>query len=171
MRRSQHSFLSAAATGCSLRAIRQAARKPEATIRERFSEPLRNTVLRTGSIAVAIGLGVGLYLRRPAAVPVATIVALWFTLGGHVAELLFRNGLGAKLGSDVPAYLLARVVYWFAAGSALFAVAWATLGMLSDRPRPPWPWWIGGTGFVVAELLVHLGMRWRGEPSVYDGRG
>jgi hypothetical protein len=140
-------------------------------MRERFREPPRNTVLRTGSLALAIGLGVGLYLRRPAAVPVATIVALWFTLGGHFAEVLFRNRLAINLGASVPAYLLARVLYWFAAGSALFAGALATLAVLSDRPGHPWPWWIGGTGFVVAELAVHLVMRLRGEASVYNGGG
>lgn len=59
-----------------------------------FSEPWRTTVLRTGSIALGIGLGVGLYQRHLAVVPVVTLLALWFTLGGHYVELLFRNRLG-----------------------------------------------------------------------------
>ena len=33
------------------------------------------------------------------------------------------------------------------------------------------PWWIGGVGFVVLELFVHLFMRLRAIPSFYDGRG
>ena len=126
--------------------------------------------MRTGSLALAIGLGVGLYLRRLDAVPAATIVALWFTLGGHFAEVVFRNGLAPRLGSGIPAYLLARLVYWFAAGSLLLAGAWVTLTAMSGHARP-WPWWIGGTGFVLAELVIHLAMRLRGEASVYDGRG
>ena len=43
---------------------------------EPCTEPWRATALRTGAIALAIGVGMGLYQRRPAAVPLATLFAL-----------------------------------------------------------------------------------------------
>ena len=157
--------------GPPLRRTPLGSQRPGGTIRERFSEPLRATALRTGSLALAIGLGVGLYLRRPAAVPVATLVALWFTLGGHLAEVVFRNGVAHRLGPGANAYLLTRLVYWFAAGCALYAGALATLAALTGLRAVSWPWWIGGVGFLVAEALIHVLLQLRGAASVYNGRG
>ncbi|HTT66582.1 MAG TPA: hypothetical protein VMF70_01010 [Gemmatimonadales bacterium] len=42
---------------------------------------------------------------------------------------------------------------------------------MRGRPRHPWPWWIGGIGFMVAELVIRCAMRLRGDASVYGGRG
>jgi len=88
-----------------------------------FAEPWRTTALRNGTIAVAIGLGVGLSTRQFAVGFLASVLALWFTLGGHVLEgpvpqpapsqrwgrrggsrchspgLLVRRGVGALRGS------------------------------------------------------------------------
>ena len=53
-----------------------------------YREPLRTTLLRTGGIAVIIGAA--LAARRGGgwpAWPIATLIALWPTLGGHVVEL------------------------------------------------------------------------------------
>ena len=57
-----------------------------------FAEPWRTTALRTGGIALAIGVVVGLYQRQLAAVPDATLLALWFTLWRDwQAEVLERS--------------------------------------------------------------------------------
>ncbi|HEY6223409.1 MAG TPA: hypothetical protein VIW26_06480 [Gemmatimonadales bacterium] len=136
-----------------------------------FSEPWRTTALRTGSIALGIGLGAGLYQRRLAVVPIVTLLALWFTLGGHVVELLFRNGLGRRLGGSTGRQALARLVYWFVGGSVLYAGVLATSRILTGHGSVPRPWWTGGALFVAAELLIHLLMRARQQPSFYDGRG
>jgi hypothetical protein len=33
------------------------------------------------------------------------------------------------------------------------------------------PWWIGGVAFIAGELLIHLLLLARGEPSVYNSHG
>jgi len=138
---------------------------------EPFTEPWRATALRTGSTALAIGVGVGFYERQLAAVPVTTLIALWFTLGGHFVEVLVRNRLRQRIGGPAPVQSVARLVYWFAAGSVLYAGALATRAILTGRTAVPWPWWTGGMFFVGLELLVHLLMYARRQPSFYDGRG
>lgn len=135
-----------------------------------FSEPWHTTALRNGSIALGVGLGVGLYQRHLAVVPLVTLLALWFTLGGHYVELLFRNRLGPLLASPGPRALV-RLVYWFAGGSVLYALALVTRGIFTGRRAVPWPWWTGGVLFLAVELLIHLLMRVRQQPSFYDGRG
>ena len=135
-----------------------------------FSEPWRTTALRTGSIALGVGLGVGLYQRHLAVVPLVTLLALWFTLGGHYVELLFRNLLGPLLTSPGPRDLV-RLVYWFVGGSVLYALALVTRGIFTGQRAVSWPWWTGGVLFLAVELLIHLLMRVRQQPSFYDGRG
>lgn len=135
-----------------------------------FSEPWRTTALRTGSIALGVGLGVGLYQRHLAVVPLVTLLALWFTLGGHYVELLFRNRLGPLLPSP-GSRALARLGYWFLGGSVLYVLALATRAIFTGQRAVSWPWWTGGVLFVAGELLIHLLMRVRQQPSFYDGRG
>jgi hypothetical protein len=136
-----------------------------------FAEPWRTTALRTGTIALAIGLGVGLYTRQFAAVFLASVLALWFTLGGHVLEVLFRNQLRPRSGGGAPVLAVTRLAYWFAGGSALYAGALATRAILTGRGAVPWPWWTGGVAFVALELVVHLLLHARRQPSFYNGRG
>src|SRR5262249_21233497 len=138
---------------------------------EPFTEPWRTTVRRTGSLALVIGLGVALYQNRIAVAVSATILSLWFALGGHFAEVFFRNQLRHRIGSQGAIQAEARLVYWFVAGSALYAGALATLSNVTCRRAAPWPWWGGGVFFVGLELVVHLLLRLRGLPSFYDGRG
>ncbi len=138
---------------------------------ERFSEPRSTTLLRTTGLALAVGVGAGLYQRRLVAVPITTLLALWFTLGGHYVEILFRNGLRPLIAGQVLIPLLVRLVIWFVGGSALYAGALATRALLTGHRALPWPWWAAGALFVAAELLIHLLMRARRQPSVYDGLG
>jgi len=138
---------------------------------EPFAEPWRVTAIRTGTIAVAIGIGAGLYQRQLAAVPIATLFALWFTLGGHFVELIIRNHLQRRFRGQAPVHIVTRLVLWFAGGSALYAGALATRVILTGHGGVRWPWWAGGTAFVGLELVVHLFLRARGLPSFYDGRG
>ena len=137
---------------------------------ERFQEPWTTTAARTLSLAAAIGLIVALVTSRADAFLVAFAAALWFTLGGHFVELLFRNTLGPGITSGA-VRTGARLGYWFAVGSLLYLGASATAAALSGRRVLPWRWWIGGAGFAGAELLVHLALRVRRQPSFYDGRG
>ena len=145
-------------------------KKSHAAAMPRFAEPWRATALRTGGIALAIGSGVGLYERQIAVIPLATLLALWFTFGGHLVEVVYRNRLGPGIGPP-GLRALARLIYWAVAGSALYAGALGTRSILTARGPVPWPWWTGGVAFVAVELLIHLLMRARGQPCFYDGRG
>jgi len=136
-----------------------------------FHEPWHSTLLRTGGIALAIGMAVGLRQRRVEVVPIVTVFALWFSLGGHFVELLIRNKLRNRISGTPLVQVVARLVLWFIGGSLLYVCALATRAVMTGRHFHAWPWWIGGAGFVVLELGIHLYMRMRGLPSVYDGRG
>jgi hypothetical protein len=136
---------------------------------ERFSEPWSTTLLRTVGLALVIGAGVGIAGHRPALILPTAALALWFTLGGHFVDLLCRNELRPRLAGRSLAPL-ARVAAWFLGGSALYGGALLTGTWLGASRVPHWPWWGGGVLFVVAELVVHVAMRVRGQPSFYDGR-
>ena len=136
----------------------------------KYSEPWSITLRRTVGLALAIGIGVGLVQHRLRLIPITTLLALWFTLGGHFVDLLCRNELRPRISSS-PLHWLARVGAWFVGGCALYAGLVATRGLLTGLWRVPLPWWIGGVFFVVAELIAHLFLRFRGQPSVYGGLG
>ncbi len=103
--------------------------------------------------------------------PLCLLAALRFTLGGHFAEVFFLNRLRHRIGSRVAVRAEARLIYWFVAGSILYAGALTTLAILTGRSATRWAWWAGGAFFVAVELLVHLLLRARRQPSFYDGRG
>ena len=136
-----------------------------------FSERWRTTALRTGLLALAAGVAVGVIKRHLAVVPSVTLFALWFTLGGHFLELLFRNRLREFVSDQPAAQMLARIAYWFLGGAVLFEAAQTTQALFARHVSVPFSWWLAGIGFVGVELLVHLRLRARGEASVYDGRG
>src|SRR5262245_5523507 len=135
-----------------------------------FTEPWSVTALRTGFIALAIGVGAAVLRRQPSVVPLATLTALWFTLGGHFVDLAFRNHLGRLAGGGT-ARVLSRLAWWFAGGCVLYQGALETQSLVWGRDSAGWPWWVAGVGFVGAELIVHLLLRLRKLPSFYDGRG
>lgn len=136
-----------------------------------FAEPWRTTGLRTGSLALLIGTGVSLATRRPAALLVGTVLALWFTLGGHFVELLFRNRLRRLISPQPLPQASARLLYWFVGGSVLYAGVLATGIIVLHHRVLPWPWWTGGLLFVALELVVHGLLQLRRQPSFYNGRG
>jgi hypothetical protein len=138
---------------------------------EPFVESWRTTARRTGLLALAVGVGVGFYQRQLAVVPSATLLALWFTLGGHFLEVLLRNQLRQRINGQAAIQALARVACWFAGGAVLYEGALWTWAILTGRSAALWPWWKAGIAFVGIELVVHLVLRLRGQPSFYDGRG
>jgi len=136
-----------------------------------YREPLRTTLLRTGAIALVIG--VALSRGRLNRFPIAILLALWPAFGGHWVELFFLNHLRPRLSIARPAQIAARILLWFVGGVIL------TLGMQVTAmilTRAGWParspiWWIGGVGFIGVELITHLALQLRGLPSFYNGRG
>jgi hypothetical protein len=136
-------------------------------------EPLRTTLARTVVIALALGAllvswkGGGL-----ARWPVATLLMLWLSFGGHWVELGFLNWLRPRLSTARAAQVAARVAVWFVGGCVLFLGMRLTAMALGDFWPTKWSTsWLGGLAFIGLELLAHLMLQLRGQPSFYNGRG
>lgn len=138
----------------------------------RYHEPLRTTLTRTGTIALVVGLVLSLSWGRPAALPAATLSALWPALGGHYVEVFFLNGLRPRLPASRYARIGVRLGVWFVGGAILFLGMKLTATALTVSRPAHWPtWWVGGVAFIGIELVAHLVLQLRGCPSFYNGRG
>jgi hypothetical protein len=133
-----------------------------------YREPIRRTLLRTVTIALVAGVALAAGSSGRIAWPVAVIVMLWPTLGGHYIELWYLNWLRPRLPSARTMQVVGRLVTWFVSGIALAYVMALTAQMLTGYQVRRLPWWVGGFGFVGLELLVHLSLRARGLPSIYS---
>jgi len=149
-----------------------------------YRETFRVTLLRTGMIALVIGAVLARYSGGLARWPRSALVALWPALGGHFVELFFLNWLRPRISRARPIQIAARILVWFIGGVILALCMWLTsqaLGLFrADHagPRPTtwlsaWPsgWWIGGVGFIAVELIAHVFLQLRHQPSFYNGRG
>lgn len=137
-----------------------------------YREPLHRTLLRTGTIALIVGAGLARWRGGLSYWPLATLIALWPSFGGHWVEVLFLNLLRPRITSARALQVGARLAVWFIGGVTL-AFAMRFTAMLIDGFSPAhWPaWWIGGIAFICIELVVHLVMQLRGLPNFYNGRG
>jgi hypothetical protein len=135
-------------------------------------EPLQVTLLRTGTIALVVGGVVAQWWGGLGRWPLASLLALWFSLGGHWVELWFLNWLRPRLSVARPVQLGARIAVWWIGGTGL-ALCMAMTSLALGGPHPThWPWWsLGGLAFIGVELVVHLVLQLSGRPSFYDGRG
>jgi len=133
-------------------------------------EPLRATLMRTVGIALVAGTVLSLATHGRVRWPIAVLVMLWPSLGGHVVELYFLRWLRVRLSADRSVQLAARLGTWFVAGM-LFATGMVLTARLLGSPMRFLPWWVAGLGFIGVELIAHLALRVRSRPSVYDGQG
>jgi hypothetical protein len=135
-------------------------------------EPLRATLLRTIVIALVAGAVVAYWSGGRIRWPLAVLLVLWFSFGGHWVELWYLNWLRPRLSGARAVQLLARAGTWFVGGSGL-AVGMALTARAFSGWRPAqWPpWWLGGVAFIGLELLAHLALHLRGRPSFYNGLG
>lgn len=142
-----------------------------------YREPLRATLLRTGTIALVIGA----VLARPwsgpgglARWPAATLLSLWPAFGGHWLELFFLNWLRPRLPASRVTQVVARLATWFV-GGAILTLGMILTSMALPGPRPsrsPLLWMgLGGLAFIPIELTAHLVLQLRGRPSFFNGRG
>ena len=129
-------------------------------------------MLRTGTISIVVGAVVALLWGRLARWPMATLLVLWPSLGGHWVELWFLNWLRPRLSIARGLQVAARIGVWFVGGIGL-AIGMGLTAMALAGFRPPrWPdWWLGGLAFIGIELVIHLVLQLRGRPSFYNGRG
>jgi len=137
-----------------------------------YREPLRVTLVRTGTIAVVVGAVLARSWGGLARWPLASLLVLWPSLGGHLVELWFLNWLRERLPPARVVQVGARVVVWFVGGTVLAVGMGLTAMALGGFQPASWPaWWLGGLAFIGVELVAHLALHLRGRPSVYDGRG
>ena len=135
-------------------------------------EPMHVTALRTVGIAVVAGSVLALASRGRIAWPMAVLLVLWFSLGGHFVELWFLNWLRPRLPDARGTQIAARLATWFAGGVLLaFGMALSARVLTDARSARQPSWWIGGVAFIGLELVVHLLLHLRGRSSIYNGRG
>ena len=138
-----------------------------------YREPLRTTLVRTIAIAAVAGALVTRWFGGGLARwPMATLLMLWPSFGGHWVDLWFLNWLRPRLSVARAVQVGARVAVWFVGGSCL-ALGMALTAVALNAFRPAhWPaWWVGGLAFMGIELVAHGGLQVRGKPSFYNGRG
>jgi hypothetical protein len=139
---------------------------------EPFREPRRATLTRTVGLAL---VGGALLSRRWGGLawwPLASVVMLWPTLGGHFLEIWYLNWLRPRLPRDRGVQIAARVTTWFLGGVVLWFAMRLTVAMITgERIAPRAAWWMGGVAFIGIELVAQLGLQLRGRPSFYNARG
>jgi hypothetical protein len=137
-----------------------------------YREPIRITLMRTGTIALVVGAVLAGFWGGLARWPLATLLVLWPSLGGHWVEVAFLNWLRPRISAARAVQVGARVGTWFVGGVVL-ALGMELTAMALGGLRPAqWPaWWIGGLAFIGVELVAHLVLRLRGRPSFFNGRG
>jgi hypothetical protein len=137
-----------------------------------YREPLRATLLRTTIIALVAGAALARWSGGWIRWPLATLLMLWPSFGGHWVELWYLNWLRPRLPIARHIQISARVGVWFVAGVGLaLGMAVTAVALAAVRPRQ-WPaWWLGGCAFIGVELVAQLVLQLRGRPSFYNGRG
>jgi len=137
-----------------------------------FREPLRTTLTRTLTIALVAGAVVARRNGGLRAWPIATILMLWPSFGGHWMEFWYLNWLRPSLSPRRGIQATARLATWFVGGMVL-ALGLALTAAALTRPRPiPWHlWWAAGLAMIAIELVVHTLAAIRGRPSFFNGRG
>lgn len=136
---------------------------------QRFHEPLWRTLARNVTLALAVGVVLALFRGRPSLVGLIAFLALWFTLGGHYAEVMYLNIVRGRVPKTRSAQVFARLAFWFACGCALFLGMNITAQLLSFDVLRYRALWLGGVLLVGIELVVHLISLFRGKPNFYAG--
>ncbi len=137
-----------------------------------YREPLRNTVRRTGMIAILIGAVLALFWGGFHRWPLATLLALWPSFGGHWIEVCFLNLLRPRLPRARAVQISARILVWFAGGVILETGMRVTAATVAGFRHARWPqWWVAGLAFTGVELIAHVALQMRRLPGFFNGRG
>lgn len=137
-----------------------------------YREPLRITLLRTGTIALVLGAVVARWWGGFARWPIVTLLMLWPSLGGHWVELWFLNWLRPRLSASRAVQVGARIAVWFVGGTILtLGMCLTAMAVGGFRPARWPPLWLGGLAFIGVELVAHLVLQLRRRPSFYNARG
>jgi hypothetical protein len=136
-----------------------------------YREPMRTTLTRTVTIALVAGTIVSRWLGW-SRWPLAVLIMLWPSFGGHWVELWFLNWLRPRIPAGRGVQVTARVATWFVGGillGAAMALTAGAIGGLRFRQQPAW--WLAGLAFIAVELVAQGALQLRGRPSFYNGRG
>ena len=137
-----------------------------------YREPIRSVILRTGTIALVIGAVIATFWGGVARWPLAALLSLWPTFGGHWVEVWFLNWLRPRLSIRHGVQVATRVSLWFIAGVGIAIAMRLTLIALAGVSPRHWPaWWLSGCAFIGIELMAHLVLQVRGRPNFYNGLG
>lgn len=134
-----------------------------------YHEPLHVTLVRTGVIALVVGLVTARVQTHPSSWPQWTAFALWFTFGGHWVELWFLNLVRPRLAATRWEQITGRLFTWLVGGTLLMVGARITASLLGTPSMRLPPWWLGGPAFLCVELVVHALPQLRGHPNFYNG--
>jgi hypothetical protein len=138
-------------------------------------EPIRRTFVRTILIAIVAGSVLAVWSARsarPVGWPVAVLLVLWVSLGGHWLELGYLAWLRPHIPSTPEVQRVARLAFWFLGGCALAIGMALTARILAAIPFTDWhAWWLAGVAFIGVELAAHIVLQARGRPSFFNGRG
>ena len=137
---------------------------------EPYRESIAVTVARTFAIAAVVAT-VAASIAPWLSWPIAFVLALWPSFGGHWIELAFLRGVRPRVDGGV-ARVAARIAWWCAGGIAIGAGVWLTAQAFPSTRALRLPaWWWAAPAFVAIELVAHAVLALRRWPSVYDGRG
>lgn len=150
-------------------AVRPTEVRPPTEVSER--EPLSRTLARNVAIAAVAGAGLAIHDRELSLWPSCSVLALWFSLGGHYVEVLFLNRIRPRFRTARPMLMTSRLLVWFAGGVLLYTAMALTGRALPLAPPRLELWWFGGLLFVGIELVVHAVLALRGRPNFYAGSG
>ena len=134
-------------------------------------EPMRRTVLRTVSIAMTVALVICLATHNGSAFAPFFFGGLWLSLGGHVAEVVWLNGIRHRLPRSPLVQKPGRIMFWFVSGIVLGAPMGLTMRLLDPKFNPP-PLLSIGVAFVLIELVIHyVVLHLSRRPSFYNSAG
>ena len=134
-------------------------------------ERLRTTLARTIGIALVAGAVLAMRWGGLARWPIATLLMLWPSFGGHWLELWFLDWLRPRLPRRRGVQIVARLATWFAGGIVIAIGMLVTATTLVGPPAIPWTdWWKAGLAMIAIELIAHSVLYLRRAPSFFDGR-
>ena len=134
-------------------------------------EPASRTILRNGAIALIGGAVLARASGGMTRWPVAALLMLWPSFGGHFVDVGYIRWIGPRLASVSGARVAARILVWFLAGVVLALAMRITAEMIAFWPVTRLRWLAGGLAFVGVELVVHTLLQLRGRPSAFNDRG
>lgn len=135
-----------------------------------FREPLIRTLARNLAIAAAVGGAFAVRERSIALWLPISVLALWFSLGGHYVELLFLHLIRPRIRVGTARFVW-RLVVWFLGGAILYTCMAVTARALPVVPPQVRMWWFGGLLLIGIELIVHAVLAFRSLPNFYRGTG